>query len=100
VARQLKEAEGLRVILLGGTYQKESESMVGPMSRDPGRGEVMSEFVKQADKVYFLSDLSKLGKKAIKTICRPSDADFIVSDKGVSNEYKTYFKECGIGLIT
>lgn len=127
VARQLKEAGQVSVILMGGTYQKESETMVGAMvreylkyynfskvflgmdgftmdqgamCRDLERAEVMSEFACQAETVYFLSDSSKLGQKAVRTICTPEKMDYLITDSGVGDQYKNFFKENSIRLLT
>ncbi len=126
IARQLKDAPGINVILMGGTYQKESETMVGAMTReylkfynfskvfmgmdgftmdqgamcrDLERAEVMSEFVRRAEKVYFLSDSSKLGKKAVRTICSPGEMDCLITDNGVTEEYRELLESCHIRLI-
>jgi DeoR/GlpR family transcriptional regulator of sugar metabolism len=126
IARQLKEAAGINVILMGGTYQKESETMVGAMireylkfynfskvfmgmdgftreqgamCRDLERAEVMSEFARQAEKVYFLSDSSKLGKKAVRTICSPEEMDCLITDGDVDREYSEFLNSRNIRLI-
>jgi DeoR family transcriptional regulator of aga operon len=70
------------------------------MCRDLERAEVMSEFVRQGEEVYFLSDSSKLGKKAVRTICSPGEMDYLISDDKVDESYRTFFREKGIRLIT
>lgn len=107
VARQLKNASGVRVILLGGEFQKSSETMIGPMireymsyyhfskvflgidgltpedgamCRDIDRAEVMKEFVRQGSEVILLSDSSKFGEKAIRSFASLDQIDKIVTD--------------------
>lgn len=107
VARQLKDADGVRVILLGGEFQKGSETMVGPMireymsyyhyskvflgmdgftaedgamCRDIDRAEVMREFVIQGSEVILLSDSSKFGEKAVRSFASSKEIDKIVTD--------------------
>ncbi|MBF9016644.1 MULTISPECIES: DeoR/GlpR family DNA-binding transcription regulator [unclassified Oceanispirochaeta] len=107
VARQLKDADGVRVILLGGEFQKGSETMVGPMireymsyyhyskvflgmdgftaedgamCRDIDRAEVMKEFVIQGSEVILLSDSSKFGEKAVRSFASSKEIDRIVTD--------------------
>lgn len=126
VARQLKDSTGINVVLMGGVYQKKSETMVGAMvkeylsyynfskvfmgidgftmeqgamCRDLDRSEVMSEFVRKGEKVFILSDSDKIGETAIRTICRPEDIDCFITDKDVSEKYRLYFREKGIKLI-
>ncbi|MGL1892698.1 MAG: DeoR/GlpR family DNA-binding transcription regulator [Spirochaetaceae bacterium] len=126
VARQMKDSKSINVILIGGIYQKESESMVGTMvpeylsyynftkvfigmdgftkehgamCRDLDRSEVMSEFVKRGKKVYILSDSGKMGKTAVKTICKPEDINCIITDADVSAEYQDFLRENNVELI-
>ncbi len=126
VARQFKDSPGVNVILMGGMYQKESETMVGPMvrdylsyynftkvfmgidgftkdqgamCRDLDRADVMSSFVQKGKKIYILTDSGKLGKSEVKTICRPEEINYIISDSGVSKDFCEFFQNCGIELI-
>lgn len=126
VARQMKESDTINVILMGGVYQKESETMIGgmvreylsyynfskvfigmdgftmqkgAMCRDIDRAEVMAEFVRMGEKVYILSDSGKMGISAIRTICGPDEIDCIITDSGIDSDYKSYFNDHGIELI-
>lgn len=127
VARQFKKSENVNVILMGGIYQKQSETMIGSMvrdylsyynfskvflgidgftmengamCRDLDRSEVMREFVKKGVKVFILTDSGKIGKSALRTICRPEDIDCIITDSEIETEYKTFFHKKGIALIS
>ena len=120
VARQLKESESINVILMGGIFQKESETLVGAMvqeyleyynfskvflgmdgftkehgamCRDLDRAEVMTDFVRKSSEVYFLSDSGKMGTSAIRTICKPDEIDCIITDTDLSEDYKKYLKQ-------
>lgn len=126
VARQFKDSESVNVILMGGVYQKQSETMVGSvvreylsyfnftkvfmgidgftreqgaMCRDLDRSDVMSEFVKKGKEVYILSDSGKMGKSALCTICRADRINRLISDDDMSAEYQKFFREKGIDLI-
>ncbi|MBN2657129.1 MAG: DeoR/GlpR transcriptional regulator [Spirochaetales bacterium] len=126
VARQFKNSPSVNVILMGGLYQKESETMVGPMiaeyisyynfskvflgidgfsldegimCRDLERAEVMSLFVKRGKKAIVLSDSGKLGKTAVRSVCRPEEIDCFISDGDVGEKYRDYFRKKGIELI-
>lgn len=126
VARQLKDSRNVKVILMGGLYQKESETMVGPMiseylnyynfskvflgmdgytkengvmCRDFERAEVMSRFVEKGDRIYVLSDSGKIGRTAVRSICPPDKIDYLITDDEISDEYKKFLQKTGTGLI-
>ncbi len=127
VARQMKDSDGINVILIGGIYQKESETLVGSMvkeylsyynfskvflgmdgftreqgamCRDLDRAEVMAEFVHRGSQVYFLSDSGKMGVSAVRTICRPDEINCMITDEDIDEEYREYFNLSEIELIT
>ncbi len=127
VARQLKDSEKINVILMGGIYQKESETLVGSMvkeylsyynfskvflgmdgftmedgamCRDLDRAEVMAEFARKGREVFFLSDSAKMGVSAVRTICKPEEIDCIITDDDIDSDYKEYFENSSIRLIT
>lgn len=127
VARQLKDSSGVTVILMGGTYQKESETMVGPMisqyldyynfskvflgmdgltgeggvmCRNLERAEVMRLFAEKGKKVYVLSDSGKLGRTAVRTVCPLKALDCLITDKSASGEYSDLLIRNGVELIT
>ncbi len=126
VARQLKPSSDTKVFLLGGVYQKESETMVGPfvseylsqfnfskvflgmdgfvmdqgpMCRDVDRAEVIREFVNRDVQVYVISDSTKMGNIAIRTICKPERIDCLITDDGIDPEYKAYFENSATRLV-
>ena len=127
VARQFKKSESVNVILMGGIYQKQSETMIGSMvrkylsfynftkvflgidgftmkngamCRDLDRSEVMSEFVKKGEQVFILTDSGKMGKSAVRTICSSEEINCVITDTGIDDEYETFFKKKGIKLVT
>jgi len=112
VARQFRGAPGVRVILMGGEYQKDSETMVGPMireylsyynftkvfmgmdgftpdagamCRDIDRAEVMAEFASAAEKVFILSDSSKFGRKGVRVFADTASIHTIITDSALEN---------------
>lgn len=126
VARQLKDSSAVKVILMGGLYQKESETMVGPMisqylsyynfsrvflgmdgftmeggvmCRDLERAEVMSRFVEKGEKIYVLSDSGKMGRTAVRSVCRPEELDCLITDDQLGDEYRSFLKEKRVALI-
>ncbi len=126
VARQFNGSKGINVILLGGKFQQESETMVGPMiaeylkyynfskvflgldgftldkgamCRDMERGEVMKEFIRQGREICFLSDSSKFGKTAVKTVCPPEGMDYLITDRDLAVDYREYFRSGNVELL-
>ena len=126
VARQFNGSRGINVILLGGRFQQESETMVGPMiaeylkyynfskvflgldgftldkgamCRDMERGEVMKEFIRQGKEICFLSDSSKFGKTAVKTVCPGDGMDRLITDRDLGPEFREYFRGGDVELL-
>ena len=126
VARQMKDAEDINVILIGGIFQKESETLVGSMvkeylayynfskvflgidgftinegvmCRDLDRADIMTEFIKKAEKVYILSDSGKMGVSAVRTVCGPEEIDCVVTDSAIAPEYRDFFEKSDTGLL-
>lgn len=125
VARQFRDAPGVRVILLGGEFQKNSETMVGPMigaylkyynfskaflgmdgftleegamGRDIDRTEVMSLIAEAADELVLLSDSSKFGQKGLRSFAPLSRIGRIVTDEGVPEAFREKLTARGIRL--
>ncbi|MDA3958613.1 DeoR/GlpR family DNA-binding transcription regulator [Oceanispirochaeta sp.] len=125
VARQMKDAPGVKVILLGGEFQKDSETMVGPMireylsyynfskvflgmdgftldqgamCRDLDRAEVMAEFVAAGEDVFILSDSSKFGMKGIRVFAEIRDIDRIITDSHISETMKDSLSHMNVSV--
>ena len=115
VARQFRDAPGIRVILMGGEFQRDSETMVGPMigaylkyynfskaflgmdgftleegamGRDIDRVEVMSLIAGAADELVLLSDSSKFGRKGLRSFASLSRIGRIVTDEGLPHDFR------------
>ncbi|MBB6479794.1 DeoR/GlpR family DNA-binding transcription regulator [Spirochaeta isovalerica] len=126
VARQFKNSLSVNVILMGGLFQKESETLVGPlvaeylsyynfskvflgmdgftsdeglMCRDLERAEVMARFVEKGETIYVLSDSGKFGKTAVRTVCPPGDIDCIITDGNLEESYRTFFTGIGTEIL-
>ncbi len=125
VARQFRDAPGVRVILLGGEFQKDSETMVGPMigaylkyynfskaflgmdgftleegamGRDMDRIEVMTLISSAAEELVLLSDSSKFGRKGLRSFAPLSLIRSIVTDEGLSEEYRRSLEDRKVDL--
>jgi DeoR/GlpR family transcriptional regulator of sugar metabolism len=126
IARQGAEASSGNVILLGGIYQKESQSLVGNLAklclaninfskvfigvdgftvdngftgRDMMRAEVNQEVISRASEVVVVTDSSKFGKIALAKYCDAGDIDYLITDRDIPDEYQTYFRNNSINLI-
>ncbi|MFN8258386.1 MAG: DeoR/GlpR family DNA-binding transcription regulator [Bacteroidales bacterium] len=126
IARQFRKTEKANIIILGGFYQHESESLVGKItklcidninfekafigidgydktsgftSRDLFRAEISGHIIKKAREVFIVSDSSKFGKTELTNICLVSDVSFIATDTDLANEYWQEFSIPGLNLI-
>lgn len=126
IARQFRKNEQTSIILLGGIYQRGSESLVGKITkvcldqinfdkafigidgyttetgftlRDLFRAEISSYIIKKSCEVTIVSDSSKFGKKELTNICYPADINHIATDNDLDPQYKDDFTRAGIDLI-
>lgn len=126
IARQFRKNEPANIILLGGLYQQESESMVGKITkvcldqinfdkafigidgyttkagftlRDLFRAEISSYIIKKSTNTIIISDSSKFGKAELTNICYTVDIHHIATDSDLDQAYIGEFKNAGIDLI-
>jgi DeoR/GlpR family transcriptional regulator of sugar metabolism len=126
IARQFRKNEQARIILLGGIYQHESESVVGKITRicidqinydksfigidgytaetgftlrDLFRAEISSYIIKKSKEVFIVSDSSKFGKTELTSICYPSEIQHIATDNSLDQQFIAEFHQAGIDLI-
>ncbi|MCK5470698.1 MAG: DeoR/GlpR transcriptional regulator, partial [Cyclobacteriaceae bacterium] len=122
-ARQFRKNEDAKIILLGGIYQHQSESMVGKItkicidninfskafigidgftkesgftSRDFFRAEISTHIIQKCKDVFIVSDSGKFGKVAITNICSPSEINHVVTDKDLSDQYILLLQSQGV----
>jgi DeoR/GlpR family transcriptional regulator of sugar metabolism len=115
IARKVDSSRGGSVILIGGVFQRESESIVGNMAkanidqvnfnraflgvdgftletgftgRDMMRAEIVNYIVSKAREVYILTDSTKFGQIHLSRCCRLEDVDKIITDGNLSDAYK------------
>lgn len=123
IARQFRKIKEANIILLGGIYQHQSESMVGKItklcidninfskafigidgfteesgftSRDFFRAEISTHIIQKCKDVFIVSDSGKFGKVAITNICAPSDIKHIVTDSDLSDVYISMLQSQGV----
>lgn len=126
IARQFRKNEQANIIILGGIYQHDSETLVGKITktcidllnidkafigidgystdsgftlRDLFRAEISSYIIKKAKDVFVVSDSSKFGKTELTNICFPADIQHIATNDDLDLEFKKEFEKAGIDLI-
>ena len=126
IARQFRKNEQSNIIILGGIYQHDSESLVGKMTkacidqinidkafigidgyttetgftlRDLFRAEISSYIIRKARDVFIVSDSSKFGKKELTNICYPEDIQHVATDSDLDTPYQNELKKAGVHLI-
>ncbi len=126
IARQFRKNEQANIVILGGIYQHDSETLVGKitkacidqvnidkafigidgyttesgfMLRDLFRAEISSYIIQKSRDVYIMSDSSKFGRTELTNICHPSDIQHIATDYDLSSDFREEFEKAGIDLI-
>jgi len=115
-----------RIILLGGIYQHESESLVGKITRlcldqinfnkaflgidgytsatgftlrDLFRAEISAHIIKKSKEVFIISDSSKFGKAELTSICQVCEVHHVATDTDLDKKYANELTKAGIDLI-
>jgi DeoR/GlpR family transcriptional regulator of sugar metabolism len=126
IARQFRKEKQASVIILGGLYQYESESLVGKITkscidqihfdkafigidgytpesgftlRDLFRAEISAYIIRKSRDVFIVSDSSKFGKTGLTNICSACDIHHIATDNELEKTYIKEFLDSGIDLI-
>lgn len=126
IARQLRKSKGAKVILMGGVYQPESESLVGALtkscidavnfgkafigidgfsleagltSRDMMRAEIAAEVVRRARESYILTDSSKFGRSELTTICPVESVNYLITDPEIPPDHRSFFESRGVKVL-
>ncbi|MCF0173784.1 MAG: DeoR/GlpR transcriptional regulator, partial [Bacteroidales bacterium] len=127
VAVLLNEQENITVKMLGGVLYKNSLSVRGQYAIDGFSNVVCDKlffgvdgidaqfgytcateeeavltrkFMSSSAKIIVLTDSSKFGKKGYGRICPIDSVDMIITDDGISDEYRQIILDAGIELIT
>ncbi len=125
VLEKLKSEDDIKIIALGGSLRRESMGTVGPLaemaikalnvdiyfmgaaaynrssitSSDISESSLKRDMMDAADKVVFLADSSKFGKRAFSNICSWHDVDTFISDK-MDGGFKKELEEMGVEVIS
>ncbi len=126
IARQFRKNEQANIIILGGIYQHDSETLVGKITkacidqinidkafvgidgyskeagftiRDLFRAEISSYIIKKAKDVFIVSDSSKFGKTELTNICFPNEIQHVATDNDLNPEFSEQLKNEGVEII-
>ena len=124
VLERLKSEDDIKIIALGGSLRRESMGTVGPLaevaikalnvdiyfmgaaaydkssisSSDISESSLKRYMMESSDKVVFIADSSKFGKKAFSNICSWHDIDTFVSDV-VDKDFRKEREEMGVEVL-
>ncbi len=126
VAQQIKQGDLARVVVVGGMYQPDSESVVGIMAReniestfftkafigmdgftpetgftnrDMMRAEIAALIVKRCRNSYILADSSKFGQTAMARICDPGDIAGVITNSDLPERCASAIQASGAVLF-
>ncbi len=126
IARELREKSDLSVILLGGLYQRQSESLVGSLAKlcidhinfhkafigvdgftpeagftgkDMMRAEIISYIAQKSPQVIVVTDSSKFGKTELTRYFGCDEIDYVITDEGISTEIKTLLEKAEVNVL-
>jgi DeoR/GlpR family transcriptional regulator of sugar metabolism len=126
IARQFRRNEQADIILLGGIYQQNSETLVGKMTRacidqinihkafigidgytgekgfmlrDLFRAEVSSHIIQKAREVFIVSDSTKFGRTELTGICQLSEVQHVATDSDLTAGFREEINQAGVDLI-
>lgn len=126
IARQFRKDPLANILILGGVYQHNSETLVGKITRmcideinftkafigidgytsedgftlrDMFRAEISSHIIRKASDVYVVSDSSKFGTRGLTNICQLKDIQHIATNDDLDQSFREEFTTAGIDLI-
>lgn len=119
----IRKISSVKIILLGGEYQNESQVMVGPITKkcaesffvdklfigtdgftphtgftgnDYMRSETVKDMAKQANNVIIVTDSYKFSKQGLVSLLPNEDISLVITDNNISKEYEDYLKDANI----
>lgn len=126
IAEYVRRYKNIHVILLGGEYQKESQVMVGPITRncaqnfyvdklfigadgfsvntgftgnDYMRAETVRDLARQAKKVIVVTDSSKFDQIGVVSLMDTKKVSMVYTDKEINLDTENYLKENQVEVI-
>lgn len=126
IADYIRKTGNVRIILLGGEYQEESQVMVGPITRkcaegffvdklfigtdgftketgftgnDYMRSEAVKDMAKQASNVIIVTDSVKFQQKGVVSLLDTKKVSYIYTDSNIPEETEEYLIENNIKVM-
>jgi DeoR/GlpR family transcriptional regulator of sugar metabolism len=126
IARELREQYDTPIILLGGLYQHQSESLVGKLTKlcldhvnfhkafigidgfareagftgkDMMRAEINAYIAEKSPQVFVITDSSKFGKMELTTYFKATDVDYVITDAEIPAEDKAFLEQAGVTVV-
>lgn len=126
IADYIRKVGDVRIILLGGEYQEESQVMVGPISRkcaeeffvdklfvgtdgftkktgftgnDYMRSEAVKDMAKQASNVIVVTDSVKFQQKGVVSLLDTKKVSYVYTDSNIPEDAEEYLVENNIKVI-
>lgn len=126
IADYIRKTGNVRIILLGGEYQEESQVMVGPITRkcaegffvdklfvgtdgftretgftgnDYMRSEAVKDMAKQASNVIVVTDSVKFQQKGVVSLLDTKKVSYIYTDSNIPEDAEEYLVENNIKVI-
>lgn len=123
IADYIRKNGSIRIILLGGEYQKESQVMVGPMTQkcvesffvdklfigtdgfsrgigftgnDYLRSDTVKHMAKQASKVFIATDSSKFHQKGVVSLLPLQQIYSVITDSQIPPQEEQYLQQQGV----
>ena len=126
IADYIRKTGNVRIILLGGEYQEESQVMVGPITRkcaegffvdklfvgtdgftketgftgnDYMRSEAVKDMAKQASNVIVVTDSVKFQQKGVVSLLDTKKVSYVYTDSNIPEDAEEYLVENNIKII-
>jgi len=126
IARQFRRNDQANIIILGGIYQHDSETLVGKITkacidqinidkafigidgyskeagftiRDLFRAEISSYIIQKAKDIFIVSDSSKFGKTELTNICFPNNIQHVATNSDLKTEFLDVLGKAGVDII-
>ena len=106
IADYIRKHTAIKIILLGGEYQHESQVMVGPMMRKCAEAffvdklfigtdgfSIDTDMARQASHVIIVTESDKFHQKGVSNLIDLHQVSCIYTDQGIPQEVEEYFKE-------
>jgi DeoR/GlpR family transcriptional regulator of sugar metabolism len=126
IARECRKSNENSVVLLGGIYQKESESLIGPMvkqcmdtvhfkkafvgidgfsreagftSKDMMRADISSYIAQNCEELFVLTDSSKFGRTELVKLFDVECVAYLITDEGIPDSDRDFLSKKGVTVL-